>query len=172
MLKLNRLTDTAIEPTYATEGSAAFDLSADFINREVYVYFEENCQEVKAFYGFSNPANPVLILEPGERAIIPSGWFFEIEPGWQLDVTPRSGNASRNGITITNSPGIIDSDYTGETFIIVQNSGHDDFVINHGDRIAQAQMKPVYRAPCIKTREGKVRTSGDAGGLGSTGKGE
>lgn len=169
MLKLNRLTDTAVEPTYATEGSAAFDLSADLINRVVDAYIQYEDTGMRDTY--LNAANGVTV-QPGERAIIPTGWFFEIEPGWQLQITPRSGNAAKNGITITNSPGIIDSDYTGETFIIVQNDGHDDFVINHGDRIAQAQMKPVYRAPCIKTRVGKTRADGDAGGLGSTGKGE
>lgn len=171
MLKLKRLTDTAVEPTYATEGSAAFDLTADLKLGSVDLYFKDGDSEIYHVWDCNTHVEPSVILPPGSRTIIPTGFAFLIDAGWYMQITPRSGNAAHSGVTITNSPAVIDSDYTGETFIIVQNTGHDDFLINHGDRIAQAMLKPVHRASCIEIRDVK-RVTGDAGGLGSTGKGE
>jgi dUTP pyrophosphatase len=107
-------------------------------------------------------------IPPLGRVRIPTGLSLEIPPGYEGQVRPRSGLAIRSGITVLNSPGTIDSDYRGELEIILINLGDTEFVVNHGDRIAQLVIAPVCRA----RMEEAVEISGTergSGGFGSTG---
>ena len=110
-----------------------------------------------------------ITLKPMERALIPTGLFFEIPEGFEIQVRARSGLAIKNGITCVNSPGTIDSDYRGEVKVILINLGSEDFVINNGDRIAQLVVSPVTIGNFVKADFLEDSERGD-GGFGSTGK--
>lgn len=110
-----------------------------------------------------------VILAPGARKLIPTGLAFEIPPGFEAQIRPRSGLAIRHGITLLNSPGTIDADYRGEVQIIMINLGQEPFEIKRGDRIAQMIIAPVTRAQLLLTQDlGETKRA--AGGFGSTGR--
>lgn len=106
-------------------------------------------------------------LEPGERALVPTGIRCAIPDGYEGQVRPRSGLAARHGVTLVNSPGTIDSDYRGEIGVILINHGGEAFEIQPGERLAQLVIAPVVRAEFVPgTPEESLR---GAGGFGSTG---
>ena len=107
-------------------------------------------------------------LQPGERKIISTGLSFEIPQGFEIQVRPRSGLAAKNGVTVLNTPGTIDSDYTGILKIILINLGASDFDIHVGDRIAQIVVCPVVQATLIQVTE-LHKTERADNGFGSTG---
>lgn len=88
--------------------------------------------------------NPIT-LKPGKRVLIPTGLQIALPEGYEMQIRPRSGLALKHGISIVNSPGTIDSDYRGDIGIILINLGEEDFVINPGERIAQAVVKEYVR---------------------------
>jgi dUTP pyrophosphatase len=108
-----------------------------------------------------------FILPPGERALIPTGLKVEIPEGFEIQVRPRSGLAIKNGITLVNSPGTIDSDYRGEVKIIVINLGTQSFTVKRGDRIAQFVVSPVIQAHFESVTQLSDSQRG-VGGFGST----
>ena len=130
-------------PEYATAGSAGLDLRA---------WLPE----------------PVT-LQPMERKMIPTGLFFEIPEGHEVQVRPRSGMAIKHGITCLNSPGTVDSDYRGEIKIILINLSSESHTINSGDRIAQMIVAKVEKA-FLQSAEQLESTRRGAGGFGHTGK--
>ncbi|MBO9630271.1 MAG: dUTP diphosphatase [Shinella sp.] len=109
-----------------------------------------------------------LTIAPGKRALVPTGFIFEIPEGFEAQIRPRSGLAFKNGITCLNTPGTIDSDYRGELKIILINLGADAFEIARGDRIAQMVIAPVTRVRVTEITE-TTTTARGAGGFGSTG---
>ncbi|MEO9886100.1 MAG: dUTP diphosphatase [Balneola sp.] len=109
-----------------------------------------------------------ITLKPGERILIPTGLQIMIPKGFEAQIRPRSGLAIRNGITMLNSPGTIDSDYRGEVKVIAINHGTEDFTIEHGDRIAQMVIAPVTQFP-VKEVDDLDSTDRGEGGFGSTG---
>lgn len=130
-------------PSYETAGSAGMD--------------------IRAFL-----SEPVLVAA-GERVLIPTGLYFEIEPGYEVQIRARSGLAIKKGIALVNAPGTIDSDYRGEVGIILINHGAEGFQIESGDRIAQMVMARYERVQWEETQELGASERG-AGGFGSTGK--
>ena len=110
---------------------------------------------------------PVTIAA-GRSALIPTGLFFEIPEGYEIQVRPRSGLAAKNGVTVLNTPGTIDSDYRGEIKVILINLGTEDFTINSGDRIAQMIIAPVTQAK-FEITDSLSETARGSGGFGSTG---
>ncbi len=111
--------------------------------------------------------NPV-ILQPGERQLIPSGLKMAMPQGYEAQIRPRSGLAYRHGITMLNTPGTIDADYRGELKMLAVNLGNEKFTINHGDRIAQMVIAPVIQAEVNEVETLSATERGD-GGFGSTG---
>ncbi len=109
-----------------------------------------------------------LVLRPGERVAIPTGFAVEIPPGFEGQVRPRSGLALRHGLTLPNAPGTIDSDYRGEILVIVHNSGSEPLVLARGDRIAQLVIAPVAR-PEFEEVPALAPSARGAGGFGHTG---
>lgn len=109
-----------------------------------------------------------IVLAPGKRALVPTGLYFEIPEGYEIQVRPRSGLAFKNGVTVLNTPGTIDSDYRGELKVILINLGETDFVVNSGDRIAQIILAPVTRASFLAA-DNLSETERGSGGFGSTG---
>ncbi|MEX0609262.1 MAG: dUTP diphosphatase [Balneolaceae bacterium] len=109
-----------------------------------------------------------LIIKPGQRIMIPTGLQMALPEGYEAQIRPRSGLAIRNGITMLNTPGTIDADYRGEVKVIAINHGAEDFVVKHGDRIAQMVIAPVTQFPVIEVKDLDETERGE-GGFGSTG---
>ncbi len=109
-----------------------------------------------------------IVIRSTRRAAIATGFAFAIPEGYEIQVRPRSGLAYKNGITVLNTPGTIDSDYRGEIKVILVNLSDDDFQINKGDRIAQIVAAPVQRAN-LNEVDSLDDTQRGSGGFGSTG---
>jgi len=109
-----------------------------------------------------------LVLSPGARALVPTGLRLQIPRGLEAQVRPRSGLAVRNGVTVLNAPGTIDSDYRGEVQVLLVNLGHQEFRIKNGDRIAQLVFSPVVRVS-FRAQPLIDETARGSGGFGSTG---
>lgn len=143
-VKIKLVRENAVIPRYATEGSAACDLSA--------------CLD-----------SPVT-LEPGGIAKIPTG--IALSTG-RRDVVAlifgRSGLGTKHGVTLANSVGVVDSDYRGELSVTLINRGSSAYIVNPGDRIAQLMFAPVYTAEFIES-EALDETARGESGFGSTGK--
>ena len=127
-------------------------------------YMTEQCAGMDLFADVGNE----VLLQPGERKLIPTGISLAIPPGFEGQVRPRSGLGLREGVTVVNTPGTIDADYRGEVGILLINLGQKPFRINRGDRIAQLVIAPVYRAELELTDELEA-TSRNEGGFGHTG---
>lgn len=110
-----------------------------------------------------------LTIEPGKRALVPTGLFVEIPVGHEAQVRPRSGLAIKHGVTVLNSPGTIDADYRGEINVILINLGDQPFEIRHGDRIAQMIVAKHEMVSWELTDELNSTERGK-GGFGHTGK--
>lgn len=108
------------------------------------------------------------IIQPGERALIPTGLSMALPEGYEAQVRPRSGLALKNGITVLNTPGTIDADYRGEVGVILINHGKEAFTITRGMRIAQIVIAPVTRANWNVVESLETSARGE-GGFGSTG---
>lgn len=134
-------------PAYQSEGAAGLDLCA------------------------AVPADQPVALNSGERRLIPTGFAIALPPTAEAQIRPRSGLALKNGVTVLNSPGTIDSDYRGEIGIILINHGSEPFSIRRGDRIAQMVIAPVSQAR-IRETDDLDRTERGAGGFGSSGIGQ
>ncbi len=113
-----------------------------------------------------------VVLAPGERKLIPTGFAVAIPPGYEGQVRPRSGLALRHGITLPNAPGTIDPDYRGEIQVILQNTSVSPFVVRRGERIAQLAISPVTRPVFEEVDEPEAlgKTERGAGGFGHTGR--
>ena len=129
-------------PTKMTEHAAGFDLAA------------------------AVPA--ALTLAPGEIKLIPCGFSMALPHGYEAQIRPRSGLASKHGVTLINSPGTIDSDYRGEVHVPVINHGKQAFVVERGMRIAQMLIAPVPRVEIIEVQDLDETVRGK-GGFGHTG---
>lgn len=136
------LTDVDTLPEYASEGAAGADIRADL--------------------------DTPLIIPSGGVVLVPTGLFFEIPRGYEIQVRPRSGLALKHQITVLNTPGTIDSDYRGELKVILINLGKDEFVIEPGMRIAQIVVAPVVQGRFIRV-ESLVQSGRGSGGFGHTG---
>ncbi len=146
LLKLIRLAHgTGIDlPSYETAGAAGMDLRAAV-----------------------NEDEP-MVLAPGKRTLVPTGFVFEIPEGYEAQIRPRSGLAFKHGITCLNTPGTIDSDYRGEVKVLLVNLGDEDFIIERGMRIAQMVIAPVTQVQVLEAQAASETVRG-AGGFGSTG---
>ena len=143
-LRLKRLDDRAVLPSYQSEHAAGMDLAA--------------CPR---------DAQPIR-LAPGDIRLIPCGFAMALPPGFEAQVRPRSGLATKHGISMPNTPGTIDADYRGEVMVPLINLGKTDFLIEPGMRIAQMVIAPVVRA-AIQAVESLDDTARGSGGFGSTG---
>jgi dUTP pyrophosphatase len=112
-----------------------------------------------------------LVLQPGERAAVPTGFALAIPPGYEGQVRGRSGLALRHGLTLPNAPGTIDSDYRGEVHVILHNAGDAPFVVVRGARIAQLVIAPVARPEFVEvgSPDALGATARGGGGFGHSG---
>ena len=112
--------------------------------------------------------NKNIIIEPGTKAIIPTGFSLSIPEGYEVQIRPRSGLAAKKNITVLNTPGTIDADYRGEIKVILINLGKENFVVENGFRIAQMVVCPVIKAELELVNELSETIRGE-GRFGSTG---
>ncbi|MCL4216347.1 MAG: dUTP diphosphatase [Candidatus Hydrogenedentes bacterium] len=110
-----------------------------------------------------------VTIEPGARALIPTGLHIALPEGYEAQIRPRSGLAVRHGISMVNTPGTIDADYRGEIRVILINLGQESFKVSRGDRIAQMIVAPVSRVEWRETDSLDATVRGD-GGFGHTGR--
>ncbi|MEQ3746157.1 MAG: dUTP diphosphatase [Henriciella sp.] len=115
------------------------------------------------------PEGAPIILQPGQREMVPTGLSVTIPHGFEIQMRPRSGLAAKHGLTCLNSPGTIDSDYRGELKVILINHGAEPFTINRGERIGQMVLAPVTRIVWQEV-ENLDETERGTGGFGSTGR--
>lgn len=130
-------------PAYQTPLSAGMDLRADV-------------------------AEPV-VLQPGQRTLVPTGLYMELPAGYEAQIRPRSGLALKHGITVLNSPGTIDADYRGEIQVLLVNLSDQAFEVKRGERIAQMVVARHERVQWVET-EALSETERGAGGFGHTGR--
>ena len=113
-------------------------------------------------------ADTPLILRPGDRALVATGFAMALPTGYEAQIRPRSGLAYKHGISVVNSPGTVDADYRGEVKILLINHGTENFTVNRGERIAQMVVAPVTQAT-FEIVDTLSETARGAGGYGSTG---
>lgn len=141
-VKVKKLHPQAVIPAYMTEHAAGMDL----------------CTVIES---------PV-VLQPGERTLLPTGLAMEIPPGFEGQVRPRSGLALKKGVSLVNSPGTIDADYRGEIGIIIINHGAEPVEFLPGDRVAQLIIAPVTQAVLVEADD-LNDSDRSSGGFGHTG---
>ena len=141
-IKIKKLSNEVLTPKYETPGSSGMDIAA-YINEDV-------------------------IINSGDKALIPTGFSLSIPQGYEVQIRPRSGLAIKKGITILNTPGTIDSDYRGEIKVVLINLSKDKFTVKNGERIAQMVVCPIEQVDIEEVRE-LSGTDRGAGGFGSTG---
>jgi dUTP pyrophosphatase len=141
-VRFRRLRASAVLPRYMTEGAAGMDLAS--------------------------AAEGPVVIAPGQRLGLPTGWSMELPAGFEAQVRPRSGLSLRHGVTVVNAPGTIDSDYRGEIVVLLVNLGQEPYTIAPGDRIAQLIIAPVVQAKVEEVAE-LSQTARGAGGFGHTG---
>jgi len=142
LLRLDGTHDVPGAPAYATSGSSGLDVSAAVTSN--------------------------VVIEPGQRKLIPTGFAMAVPPGLEVQVRPRSGLALKHGVTVLNAPGTIDSDYRGEVKVILVNLGEEPFTVHRGDRIAQLVVTSVERVRAVEV-ESLDGTDRGSGGFGHTG---
>ena len=130
-------------PSYATDGASGMDVRA--------------C------------VNEAILLQPLQRALIPTGLSIELPQGYEAQIRPRSGLALKQGITVLNTPGTIDADYRGEVKVILINLSNQNVTIQNGERIAQMVFQKVERV-ALHEVVSINETQRGTGGFGHTGK--
>ena len=140
---IKKLDPAVILPMYKTNGASGMDLMA-FIK------------------------DPISVKSK-TSSLIPTGLSVAFSEDYEIQIRPRSGLATKNEITVLNTPGTVDSDYRGEIKVIIYNHGDNDFLINNGDRIAQMILAPIAKMELVET-DNLPETIRGEGGFGSTGK--
>tara|TARA_B100000780_G_scaffold225739_1_gene164878 strand:- start:1826 stop:2266 length:441 start_codon:yes stop_codon:yes gene_type:complete len=141
-IQIKKLSDTVLIPKYETIGSSGMDIAA---------HIEKD-----------------IIINPGKKALVPTGFSVAIPSGYEIQIRPRSGLAAKKSITVLNTPGTIDADYRGEVKVILINLGQDKFIIKNGERIAQMVVCPIIQVYLEEVKE-LSDTGRGSDGFGSTG---
>ena len=141
-IQIKKLSNSVLLPKYETPGSSGMDIAA---------HIEKN-----------------VVINPGEKALVSTGFSVAIPRGYEIQIRPRSGLAAKKNITVLNTPGTIDSDYRGEIKVILINFGKEKFIVEKGERIAQMVVCPVVQADLEETEE-LADTERGSDGFGSTG---
>ena len=140
---IKRLSNRGLLPKYETAGSSGMDIAA---------FIEKNIE-----------------IDPGEKALIPTGFSVSIPKGFEIQIRPRSGLAAKKGISVLNTPGTIDVDYRGEIKVILINLSKNKFLVENNLRIAQMVVCPIVKVKLTETEDLSETIRGE-GGFGSTGQ--
>ena len=181
-LKYYKIREDVKYPVFATDGSACFDIHAYLSEGNkiwaglpkpvVTIYNMENKKEIrecKMWATHSHSFDVGIHLMPGDRALVPTGLIFNIPENHSVRIHTRSSISLKKGLILTNSEGIIDSDYYHQTFIMLYNSSADEVRIYHGDRIAQGELVQTYNYDLEQTDNIPEQKTTRVGGFGATG---
>lgn len=158
--------ESAIFPKYSTQYSACFDIHACLYKPVSCIYFSHTeLKEVKTELEVCGE----VVLPPKSRSLIPTGLKFNIPINCSVRLHPRSGVSFKNGLTLSNSEGIIDEDYYDEVMVSIYNSSEQVQIITNGDRICQAELVVDSRCRLLPTLDCPSKKSDRSGGFGSTG---
>ena len=165
-----KLHNEVIDPHFATEGSACFDICA-YLDAPVTVYRMDNHKEKlnPETIQWSDIEELQLSIAPADRVLVPTGLVFNIPEGYSLRLHPRSSISLKKGLVMPNGEGIIDSDYYHETFVMLYNASADEVRIKHGERIAQGELIKTLDYSVEETIIIPEQTTNRVGGFGSTG---
>jgi len=141
-IQIKKLSNSVLIPKYETPGSSGMDITAHI--------------------------NESIVINPGEKALVPTGFSLAIPKGHEVQIRPRSGLAAKKSITVLNTPGTIDADYRGEIKVILINLGKDKFIVENRERIAQMVVCPIDQVQLEEVKE-LSKTDRGSGGFGSTG---
>ena len=141
-IQIKKLSHEVLTPKYETPGSSGMDIAA-YIDKDI-------------------------IIKPGDKALVSTGFSLSIPQGYEIQIRPRSGLAVKKGITVLNTPGTIDSDYRGEIKVILINFSKNEFTVKSGERIAQMVVCPVEQVSVQEVNE-LYETDRGSSGFGSTG---
>ena len=141
-IQIKKLFSDVLIPKYETPGSSGMVLAA---------YIKED-----------------IVINPGDKALVPTGFSLSVPRGFEVQIRPRSGLAAKKSLTVLNTPGTIDSDYRGEVKVILINHSKVQFVVKNTERIAQMVICPVERVKLEEVQE-LSDTDRGIGGFGSTG---
>ena len=169
-LKYYKLHYEVINPHFATDGSACFDIHA-YLDNPVTVYRMDNHKQKlnPETIQWSDIEELTISIAPADRVLVPTGLVFDIPEGYSLRLHPRSSISLKRGLTLTNGEGIIDSDYYHETYIMFTNTSADEVRIVHGERIAQGELIKNEIYTLEETIDVPTQTTSRVGGFGSTG---
>lgn len=165
ILRIEKVSANAKAPRRATTHAACWDIFADLASRKVRSrpYKHGETRELESF------CDGEFILGPGGRALIPTGWKMRPEsPDFSIDFLPRSGGPYKTGVSLSNCVGVIDADYSNETYVSLINHGGDYISIKHGQAIAQLRLAHVIPLDLMATPELPSIESSRTGGFGST----
>ena len=165
VLGFYKLSNQVVTPTFATEGSAAFDLRAFLDGTAVKAYNRYN----DTFLAGVGPDNKLSVL-PGCRYMVPTGLILDIPEGYYVTVNIRGGTGLKSGLMLANNTGIVDGDYTQELFVLVSNTSQVIVVLENGERIAQAKLEKVNRTVLLEIPAPPGQKTSRNGGFNSTGK--
>lgn len=172
-VRIFKMYTRVLTPEYKTSQAACFDIHA-FLGNDIQTIkgfnaknFELNINVRDNLDG--DGADRYILLQPGDRALIPTGIIFDLVPGSKMHIYPRSGSALKKGLNLANGVAVIDSDYTDQTFVLITNNTGVRMRVDHNERIAQAEVVPSHRA-MISVSSKKPDQKGDRkGGFNSTG---
>ena len=163
-LNIYKTDPNIVLPKFATKQSACFDLSFQAEGKATYSGY--NIYNAP----FTRPlANGSIRLMPKDRILVPTGLIFDIPDGYSVRIHPRSGLSYKQGLVLANLEAVIDSDYIQETFILLTNNSEVDQTIQHGDRIAQAELVKKEEYVLWEIFDAPTQKTDRTGGLGSTG---
>lgn len=173
VLGCHRLHPEAFLPAYATEDSACFDIRVCLPagKREVDAWTRQSAHSrYMAQLDTSNNMLPYLLLQPGDRVLLPTQLVLDIPKGYSVRIHMRSGLAVKGGLMLSNCEGVIDSDYTEQLMIPVTNNSDVRVRVNHGDRICQGEIVEKISCTITETADVIKGKTDRIGGFGSTGK--
>ena len=150
-------------PKKQTDGSACFDLQFQGHGKKEYKGFTRNNKP------FTRPLNNMIIIQPGDRVMVPTGLILDIPNGYSVRVHARSGLSLKQGLVLANAEGVIDSDYVEELMVLMWNISDNGIQINTGDRVAQAELIKDEEYSIMETAARPGVKSSRIGGMGSTG---
>jgi dUTP pyrophosphatase len=162
-LKIYRTHSMIKLPQKQTAQSACFDLSFQGFGKSNYEGYSTNNKN------FKRPMNNQIIVQPGDRIMVPTGLIMDIPKGYSVRLHARSGASLKQGLVLANAEGVIDSDYVQEVMVLVYNISGNPITISGGDRIAQAELVKDEDFDIVETAVRPILKTDRTGGMGSTG---
>lgn len=164
-LKYYKTSENVTDPKFGTKNSACFDLHAYLKNGTSVTVYTPNNKQI-----FVPVRENKLEIKSGDRVLIPTGLIFDIPEDHSVRIHIRSSVALKKGLFLANAEGVVDQDYYHMTYIMVVNSSANTVYVEDNERIAQAELVPMYKYNLMVTQETPEQKTDRIGGLGSTGK--